>query len=469
MDELVLYAVGGGAAVLLGVGGLIVSVVKRASSTGGESSGADQPLPFSPVPIVRHLIAKRWQVGDQDRGLWAYEPDAERNRGLSTADDERLAKLYEERGFYGYVTTHFMSFGKARWSSDEGEIRIEVQLYWDTHATQPEVKMQLSRSTEDSTPSGMEAFATGIPGFDHLFRSRFASRATAQRLVAGRERLAWVEQFAATWGRFIREIQVTDAIEAKLDRNVLQAGEPVQMLEALLQAFDYLATAIETAIDPSYVKAAPPDETVDRYVAVQVLTQCTRCKAGLPLNGPLRNVDCNNCLSSLELEASFWDLFEDPDKNFRRGQGRYQRNFTTDFSWKVQAPRCGKCEAELPVAEIPVGTDGAIHCVACGTPSATFPAPAWLRSLVPSVAQVYGAERDREDGGMSSVQVEDVPAPVAMACPQCNGGLTITAQMDRTIKCQYCQTDVFLPDALWKRLHPVKLATSWYLRLAPRT
>ena len=53
--------------------------------------------------------------------------------------------------------------------------------------------------------------------------------------------------------------------------------------------------------------------------------------------------------------------------------------------------------------------------------------------------------------------------PIAMACPQCGGGLTITADDDRTIPCRFCEVEVFLPDELWRRLHPVATMSTWTL------
>jgi hypothetical protein len=53
--------------------------------------------------------------------------------------------------------------------------------------------------------------------------------------------------------------------------------------------------------------------------------------------------------------------------------------------------------------------------------------------------------------------------PVAMACPKCGGGLTIGPDTERTIACHFCSASVFIPDALWKELHPVKTMLRWTL------
>jgi hypothetical protein len=50
-----------------------------------------------------------------------------------------------------------------------------------------------------------------------------------------------------------------------------------------------------------------------------------------------------------------------------------------------------------------------------------------------------------------------------MACPQCNGGLTITPETPRTMTCAFCGVQVFLPDGLWLRLHPARKMRRWTL------
>jgi hypothetical protein len=39
--------------------------------------------------------------------------------------------------------------------------------------------------------------------------------------------------------------------------------------------------------------------------------------------------------------------------------------------------------------------------------------------------------------------------------------LMITAADERVIECRYCTTSVFLPDELWRRLHPAKTMLAW--------
>src|SRR5258708_39741314 len=56
-----------------------------------------------------------------------------------------------------------------------------------------------------------------------------------------------------------------------------------------------------------------------------------------------------------------------------------------------------------------------------------------------------------------------------MTCPQCGGALHIPADTNRTTTCQFCSVDFYLPDDLWRRLHPVKVVEPWCVRFEGRT
>lgn len=99
-------------------------------------------------------------------------------------------------------------------------------------------------------------------------------------------------------------------------------------------------------------------------------------------------------------------------------------------------------------------------CLKCGRKTPTFPAPSWLQELVPTARQVFFAERDSEPSRNDS----EKDKPVALSCPKCGGGLVVTADCERTTPCRYCGVDVYLPDGVWQKLHPAKVAKYWMVR-----
>src|SRR6185437_12497888 len=47
-------------------------------------------------------------------------------------------------------------------------------------------------------------------------------------------------------------------------------------------------------------------------------------------------------------------------------------------------------------------------------------------------------------------------------CANCKAPLPVDGS-NRVVKCQYCATDVYLPDDLWQRMHPVAVVARWYM------
>jgi len=125
-------------------------------------------------------------------------------------------------------------------------------------------------------------------------------------------------------------------------------------------------------------------------------------------------------------------------------------------------PACPKCETGWDIASVRNGTDGLLTCAKCGHTTPVFPAPPWLVGVVPQTRQVFFAERD---GAPSAPGAEAGEArPVALSCPQCGGGLLVTGDSERMMPCKYCGVDVYLPDAVWLKLHPAKVAKYWMIR-----
>jgi hypothetical protein len=67
------------------------------------------------------------------------------------------------------------------------------------------------------------------------------------------------------------------------------------------------------------------------------------------------------------------------------------------------------------------------------------------------------------------VALPEAARPVLMQCPGCGGPLAITHDSPRTTRCQHCKADVYLPDDLWRRLHPAKTVREWYVRFEGET
>jgi len=169
-----------------------------------------------------------------------------------------------------------------------------------------------------------------------------------------------------------------------------------------------------------------------RCRGVRLLAVCEHCGMPLPLPGPLREVPCGHCQETNRFTAAFWDeLLDRVDWNPRN------RHLP------------GEYDLEVTVGEPPAALAG----------RAAEP-PAWLD--VPSLRRIFGAEPE-PPGETASVVVEDSAHPVVMSCPKCSASLELDEKSKRLTTCGDCGTDVYLPDELWRRLHPVTRTGRWYL------
>lgn len=197
-----------------------------------------------------------------------------------------------------------------------------------------------------------------------------------------------------------------------------------------------------------------------RFARFGLRTECPRCGAHLPVDGPVPLLDCADCGERVEVPQ---DLLSDLADTFEEGwpepigAGIAMRGSLT-WRWTaaaVDAPACPACGGPLEDAVAAAG-DAAIRCGACAALVPTFPAPPALRARTRAV-QVIGGEADlsRDD---------DAVAPVAMTCPQCGAGLSITHRHQRVCPCEFCGSSVHLPDAVWRALHPPRTVVEWTVR-----
>ncbi len=236
------------------------------------------------------------------------------------------------------------------------------------------------------------------------------------------------------------------------------------------------ACGSKLAADPCQVCGQPRiprrADSPARYSFVEMMATCSSCGYPLPINGPLEVSICPTCQSKITHPSEGWSsLFATIDENHWQLLPSKKKNYhpsdKTTVVYGPGVPACPSCGCLQAVGYIPVGTDQEIQCGACKQPWTTFPAPAWLRELFPNLEQFYAAERSFEESGKA--EISDSAKPITFQCPDCQGALRITSKDSRTMTCSYCDAAVFLPDALWLRLHPVKTKQRWYFRCGGRS
>ncbi len=195
-----------------------------------------------------------------------------------------------------------------------------------------------------------------------------------------------------------------------------------------------------------------------RYGKFGLRSECPSCGAHLPVNGPTDGVECADCGEDVVVpdEVVSWmlEVFED------RWPDPPQADTLTvgDMTWRwtaapVESPVC-------PVCATPLTSEPEASPEACPGCAATIPreqVPRGLRGEVPTARWVIGGEVDQSRAQLST-------APLALQCPSCGAGLSITNRHQRLTPCEHCGSRVHIPDPVWRALHPPRTVEPWFVR-----
>jgi len=209
---------------------------------------------------------------------------------------------------------------------------------------------------------------------------------------------------------------------------------------------------------------------VPRTGCFEIRISCPRCGQSVPINGPIRTLTCSSCFESFRIPAdTFADFFNDFENDYpglAEGEGTggtlMSGAGTFKYSYWRLPPRCSDCKKPLVLPEY--GADKTVACKECGREYSVYPAPGWITELTPSLKQCVTIEREKSEGNEpESVLNAESAKPIVMSCPQCSGALSISTGNERILRCRFCESEVYIPDAIWTRLHPVKLTEEWFL------
>ena len=145
-----------------------------------------------------------------------------------------------------------------------------------------------------------------------------------------------------------------------------------------------------------------PKSAEPRMVWVEPSIGCARCGSRVVLSGPVLRLPCSRCNNVLQIANIHWKpLFDYLDQvSFEEGEGSegYWENPTAsglmECRYGVRQLACGACGTSMAHAE--PGRKQILPCRSCNRRTITNPMPSWLRGLVPTALQTYGAIQDAE-------------------------------------------------------------------------
>jgi hypothetical protein len=206
-------------------------------------------------------------------------------------------------------------------------------------------------------------------------------------------------------------------------------------------------------------------------LAIEIRAQCGSCGQPLPLNAFAERVTCAGCHRENAFDGERWKgLLEDALEELpglAEDEGKNQTIMTAGTTFAImygrQQPRCSSCKTQVPVEATELAPRGWIMCVGCGKRMSIRLAPPAAAAL--GMKFLVAEDTAQVGGSAPGTPTVSAPAkaanPVAFYCPNCKGALSVDGSK-RMVTCQYCSTDVYLPDELWQRLHPVAQAARWY-------
>ncbi len=199
-------------------------------------------------------------------------------------------------------------------------------------------------------------------------------------------------------------------------------------------------------------------------VAVELRTTCPKCGNPVPVNALVADLHCPTCEHAFAFSADVWHQAFSAFTPVALGETDGGPLTLDNGAMLIRAaspPRCRECDTDLPVTNaLLAGNSSQISC-ACGAGVSVRRVP---HDLVPGIESYFThlIGEDAAQLGVVSGAAPDAAEPVIFPCPHCGGSLPVDGT-ERIVKCSYCSTNAYLPDDLWRRVHPVKTVARWYV------
>ena len=246
---------------------------------------------------------------------------------------------------------------------------------------------------------------------------------------------------------------------------------------------------------------------------LEIKTTCKNCGNPIMINALVNEIHCDSCDTEDEISKDNWDdIFKIPLFQYRYQNDNFvSKKYDTetisrcidnshntgpssvkiisaDYDFSVlfgsEAAQCPKCKTPVPEEAIS-STDGCFYiCSQCNNNISVRKPDDYITYILPEVKFIVGEEVNQFNTGFKDIRklMDSIPKEqlnqyninpdyfkkppedklLLFTCPACAASLKID-DSKRTITCQYCNAEIYLPDELWHELHPVKTVKRWYI------
>ena len=198
---------------------------------------------------------------------------------------------------------------------------------------------------------------------------------------------------------------------------------------------------------------------------------CPDCDSYIPMNALVENLRCPACGTEHDLTVDHWktvldDAIKEAPHN-EEGEGSSSTVFG-NFNYRIEygrlKPRYAGRKDDIPIEDILEHLeDGYVLHPETGEKTFVRKYQDIYNGEFSGIAALIGEDASLipERGEGRELEVENSGNPIALQCPNCGGSLIASGE-NRTETCRFCDTEVHLPDDLWKMLHPTRKAIRWY-------
>lgn len=206
-------------------------------------------------------------------------------------------------------------------------------------------------------------------------------------------------------------------------------------------------------------------------ICIELKTSCGHCSSPLMLNAVTNDFICPACNKNNYFSDEDWqNLLDDAVKEgpgLNDGEGQpstiMRGAYTYQLMYGKQQPRCGKCKTKIDVNKLEeYSAKSNYSCPKCSNEIFIRKTNDILQKEFSGIKFLVGEDDDMLKVNPVKGKLPSSSKPVLFTCPSCAGNLEIDGT-DRMVSCKYCDSQIYLPDDLWLRLHPVKEVSRWYM------
>lgn len=193
-----------------------------------------------------------------------------------------------------------------------------------------------------------------------------------------------------------------------------------------------------------------------------MIPDCPHCGNPIVINGFSQTVICESCNTKVAIHSDQWrqifySVYQETGELLKESERHLKVQIDGTFEMHVTgagitALPCDKCSSILEVQQVSAGST-ILYCHSCGHHHSlgTIPKDSSAEE------SLYAICKSLEDDDSKRRQA----APISMNCPNCAAALKISRENERITECEFCNGEFLIPEPLWKRLHPVKIAVPW--------